>query len=64
MNNETCRSSNIHHLTINVPNSVVYHEMWGSRKAKYNNNKAVYNLTVTTQIAGNISFWLDSVCIN
>lgn len=38
--------------------------MWGSRKAEYNNNKAVYNLTVTTQIAGNISFWLDSVCIN
>lgn len=64
MDNETSCSSNVQHLTINVPNSVVYHEMWGSRKAEWNFNKVVYNLTVTKQIAGNISFWLDSVCIN
>lgn len=64
MDNETSCSSNVQYLTINVPNSVVSHEMWGSGKAEWNNNKVVYNLTVAKQIAGNISVWLDGVCIN
>lgn len=64
MDNETSCSNNIQHLLANVPNSAVHHEMWGSRKAEWNNNKVVYKLIVTKQIAGNISSWSDSVCIN
>lgn len=60
--NESSCSSNIQHLIRNIPNSAVYHEMRGSYKAEWNNNKFTYNLAVSKRIAANIFF--DRQCLH